>query len=186
MSGQNNQPLPQQDGDTPIKRRGNWQTSPAGKRILALLQSVTDPLSPQEVAAQVHIVPAYAQTVLRQMHADKAIGVAAWHRNLNGNATPLYLVGVEDVPAPEKYSAAEKCRRYRAAILRDLPEPVAKRVLSALHGNVKVSAVVADGRTVYRRGVGVDRVALSRPKTVVVERQRPQIPSLPLFFPRRA
>ena len=186
MSGQNIQSLAQQDMDTPIKRRANWQTSPAGKRILALLQSVTDALSSQDVAARVHIAPAYAQTLLRQMSADKVIGVASWRRNLNGNATPFYLIGVEDAPAPEKFSAAEKCKRCRAAILRDLPEPVAKRVLSALHGNVKVSAVVADGRTVYRRGVGVDRFALSRPKTVVVERQRPQIPSLPLFFPRRA
>lgn len=134
----------------------------AKARIMALLKA-GEAGTVEEIGALVFKSRQSVGPILKQLHEQGVVRVIGWRRiNPKGRPQRVFALanGKPDAPLPEPLSSAVTSKRYRSAIKRDLGTTLGLSVLRAIQK--KKSAVIADGRVVYRRGEGVRRIGVQR------------------------
>jgi len=131
---------------------GLRQDSPAAMRMLAYLERV-GPASRKALEIACYVDQSHARKeIFRMRSAGGLVHIASWELGAHGPYVAVYGIGPgRDAKRPKALTPAQKTRRLRADLAERFGHTTMERIRrSAANGGI--SALVVDGRTVYRRG----------------------------------
>jgi hypothetical protein len=153
------------NAECPRKRRDkrvvNWRTAPSGQRLLAQFQTGVRSTA-RDLAEVCFVSPCTANSVCALMHADRVLRIVAWQRSSQGPVVPVYVFRKstdrqKDAVRLLPMGVTERRHRRIAVLEEQFGAEAALAIKRAMYNGGKTAPVmvVAEGRVVYQRGMGV-------------------------------